>query len=239
MLGDAAPARMARYRDLLGPLIDQNFRQQPSAAPAFAQMTSQLADEITSPITGALSNCAARWCHSCSSGAGTTRICTSLPPSSYARSSGTARSMRWKRDTGRRSTPPRRLHGSCWGRERNENRHSCGKMAASHAAAGRAVLRGPGYISCFRSMRCICHRCRHLWRQDQPLHFRGGQPERATSEIASHARPHDVASPAAVARYARVEPGRNAHRMRLAPCRRFPSLDFSPACQGFWDRTIT
>ena len=46
MLGDAAPARMARYRDLLGPLIDQNFRQQPSAAPAFAQMTSQLADEI-------------------------------------------------------------------------------------------------------------------------------------------------------------------------------------------------
>ena len=79
--GDLHRARMARYRDLLGPLIDQNFRQQPSAAPAFAQMTSQLADEITSPITGALSNCAARWCHSCSSGAGTTRICTSLPPS--------------------------------------------------------------------------------------------------------------------------------------------------------------
>ena len=46
MLGDAAPARKARYEDLLGPLIDQNFRQQPSAAPAFAQMTSQLADEI-------------------------------------------------------------------------------------------------------------------------------------------------------------------------------------------------
>ena len=31
------------------------------------------------------------WCRSCSSGAGTTRICTSFPPSSYARSSGTAR----------------------------------------------------------------------------------------------------------------------------------------------------
>ena len=46
MLGDAAEAGKARYRDLLGPLIDQNFRQQPSAAPAFAQMTSQLADEI-------------------------------------------------------------------------------------------------------------------------------------------------------------------------------------------------
>jgi haloalkane dehalogenase len=46
MLGDAAAAGSARYRDLLGPLIDWNFRQQPSAAPAFAQMTSQLADEI-------------------------------------------------------------------------------------------------------------------------------------------------------------------------------------------------
>lgn len=46
MLGDAAPAQKARYRDLLGPLLDQNFRQQPSAAPAFAQMTSQLLDEI-------------------------------------------------------------------------------------------------------------------------------------------------------------------------------------------------
>jgi haloalkane dehalogenase len=46
LLGDAAEAGKARYRDLLGPLIDRNFRQQPSAAPAFAQMTSQLADEI-------------------------------------------------------------------------------------------------------------------------------------------------------------------------------------------------
>lgn len=47
LLGDAAEAGKARYRDLLGPLIDQNFHQQPSSAPAFAQMTSQLADEIT------------------------------------------------------------------------------------------------------------------------------------------------------------------------------------------------
>lgn len=46
MLADAAPAFKARYRDLLGPLIDANFRQQPSAAPAFAQMTAQLPDEI-------------------------------------------------------------------------------------------------------------------------------------------------------------------------------------------------
>ena len=46
MLGDAAEAGKARYRDLLGPLIDQNFRQQPSAALAFAQMTAQLADEM-------------------------------------------------------------------------------------------------------------------------------------------------------------------------------------------------
>ena len=36
----------ARYFDLLGPLIDDNFRQQPSAGPAFAQMTFQLTDEI-------------------------------------------------------------------------------------------------------------------------------------------------------------------------------------------------
>ena len=46
MIGDAAPAFEARYRDLLGPLIDANFRQQPSAAPAFAQMTAQLPNEI-------------------------------------------------------------------------------------------------------------------------------------------------------------------------------------------------
>ena len=32
LLGDAAPAGKARYQDLLGPLIDANFRQQPSAA---------------------------------------------------------------------------------------------------------------------------------------------------------------------------------------------------------------
>lgn len=35
-----------RYREFLGPLIDNNFRQQPSAGPAFAQMTYQLTDEI-------------------------------------------------------------------------------------------------------------------------------------------------------------------------------------------------
>lgn len=46
MFGDAAPATRARYQTLLGPLIDDNFRQQPSAAPAFAQMTSQLPEEI-------------------------------------------------------------------------------------------------------------------------------------------------------------------------------------------------
>jgi len=47
LLGDAAPQGKMRYQELLGPLIDQNFRQQPSAAMAFAQMTSQLGDEIT------------------------------------------------------------------------------------------------------------------------------------------------------------------------------------------------
>ncbi|MBV8456263.1 MAG: alpha/beta hydrolase [Acetobacteraceae bacterium] len=35
-----------RYFEFLGPIIDNNFRQQPSAASAFAQMTSQLADEV-------------------------------------------------------------------------------------------------------------------------------------------------------------------------------------------------
>lgn len=35
-----------RYFELLGPLIDDNFRRQPSAGPAFAQMTFQLTDEI-------------------------------------------------------------------------------------------------------------------------------------------------------------------------------------------------
>ena len=35
-----------RYFEFLGPIIDNNFRQQPGAGPAFAQMTSQLTDEI-------------------------------------------------------------------------------------------------------------------------------------------------------------------------------------------------
>jgi haloalkane dehalogenase len=46
LLGDAADVGKHRYQELLGPLIDQNFRQQPSAIPAFVQMTSQLNDEI-------------------------------------------------------------------------------------------------------------------------------------------------------------------------------------------------
>ena len=35
-----------RYTDFLGPLIDDNFRRQPGAGPAFAQMTLQLWDEV-------------------------------------------------------------------------------------------------------------------------------------------------------------------------------------------------
>jgi haloalkane dehalogenase len=35
-----------RYYGFLGPVVDNNFRQQPSAAPAFAQMTAQLHDEV-------------------------------------------------------------------------------------------------------------------------------------------------------------------------------------------------
>ncbi len=35
-----------RYIEFLGPIIDNNFRQQPSAGPAFAQMTFQLTDEL-------------------------------------------------------------------------------------------------------------------------------------------------------------------------------------------------
>ena len=46
LLADAAPAGQARYQELLGPLIDANFRQQPSAAPAFASMVAQLPAEI-------------------------------------------------------------------------------------------------------------------------------------------------------------------------------------------------
>jgi haloalkane dehalogenase len=39
-------AQKARYAEFLGPIIDGNFRQQPSAGPAFAQMTYQLTDEV-------------------------------------------------------------------------------------------------------------------------------------------------------------------------------------------------
>ena len=46
LLGDANDAGKLRYEELLGPLIDANFRQMPSAAIAFAQMTSQLKDEV-------------------------------------------------------------------------------------------------------------------------------------------------------------------------------------------------
>jgi haloalkane dehalogenase len=39
-------AQKVRYFEFLGPVIDNNFRQQPSAALAFAQMTYQLAEEL-------------------------------------------------------------------------------------------------------------------------------------------------------------------------------------------------
>ena len=64
MLGDAAEAGKARYRDLLGPLIDQNFRQQPSAAPAFAQMRPSWRTRLP-PTPDASSSCAAHLCRSC------------------------------------------------------------------------------------------------------------------------------------------------------------------------------
>jgi pimeloyl-ACP methyl ester carboxylesterase len=46
MQADLTVAQKARYRDFLGPIIDNNFRQQPSAGPAFAQMTHHLTDEV-------------------------------------------------------------------------------------------------------------------------------------------------------------------------------------------------
>jgi pimeloyl-ACP methyl ester carboxylesterase len=39
-------AQKARYNEFLGPIVDKNFTQRPSAAPAFAQMTYQLFDEL-------------------------------------------------------------------------------------------------------------------------------------------------------------------------------------------------
>jgi pimeloyl-ACP methyl ester carboxylesterase len=39
-------AQQAHYNEFLGPIIDNNFRQRPSAGPAFAQMTYQLSDEL-------------------------------------------------------------------------------------------------------------------------------------------------------------------------------------------------
>jgi len=36
----------ARYNEFLGPIVDKNFTQRPSAAAAFAQMTYQLFDEL-------------------------------------------------------------------------------------------------------------------------------------------------------------------------------------------------
>jgi pimeloyl-ACP methyl ester carboxylesterase len=39
-------AQAQHYKDFLGPVIDQNFRQKPSAGPAFARMTSLAYDEV-------------------------------------------------------------------------------------------------------------------------------------------------------------------------------------------------
>ncbi len=39
-------AQKARYYDFLGTIIDENFRQMPSAAPAFARLAFQFADEV-------------------------------------------------------------------------------------------------------------------------------------------------------------------------------------------------
>jgi len=39
-------AQKAHYNQFLGPIIDSNFRQRPSAGPAFVQMTYQYSDEI-------------------------------------------------------------------------------------------------------------------------------------------------------------------------------------------------
>jgi pimeloyl-ACP methyl ester carboxylesterase len=36
----------AHYNEIIVPIVDNNFRQQPSAGPAFAQMTYQLFDEV-------------------------------------------------------------------------------------------------------------------------------------------------------------------------------------------------
>jgi pimeloyl-ACP methyl ester carboxylesterase len=41
-----ASDKQARYDQFLGPLIDDNFRRQPGAGPAFAQMTAQLLPEV-------------------------------------------------------------------------------------------------------------------------------------------------------------------------------------------------
>jgi haloalkane dehalogenase len=46
MAADITETQKARYLEFLGPIIDNNFRQQPSAGPAFAQMTDQLTGEI-------------------------------------------------------------------------------------------------------------------------------------------------------------------------------------------------
>jgi pimeloyl-ACP methyl ester carboxylesterase len=39
-------SQKVHYNEFLGPIIDNNFRQRPSAGPAFALMTYQLSDEV-------------------------------------------------------------------------------------------------------------------------------------------------------------------------------------------------
>jgi haloalkane dehalogenase len=46
MQAGLTPAQKARYTDFLGPIIDHNFRQQPGAGRAFAEMTAGLTEEL-------------------------------------------------------------------------------------------------------------------------------------------------------------------------------------------------
>jgi hypothetical protein len=101
-------SQKTRYTDFLGPIIDNNFRQRPSAGPAFAQMTYQLTDEVAANT--ARSSSGAPTFPSCSSGGRPTRTFMSPSPTTCGPRSGTLPFMFLTQGTGRRSTqPPRSL----------------------------------------------------------------------------------------------------------------------------------
>ena len=101
-------AQKAHYNEFLGPVIDNNFRQRPSAGPAFAQMTYQFSDEVAANTARLVD-----FRRSDVPLLLISPIFMSPSPSTCDPRPGMPRFMSLKRDIGPRSTSLLRSLGSC------------------------------------------------------------------------------------------------------------------------------